>query len=64
MTRGHLIPVRLTDIPIDERCRAAQVASRQARDEQETMSLLAAALDPSERVYWVRADAAKRADAA
>lgn len=51
----RLKPVRLTDIPVDVRCRAAQQAAKTCKDGEEAQALLAAALMPSETVYWVKA---------
>ena len=49
----RLTPVRLTDIPLAVRCAAAQREARHAKSQAEAADLLAAALSPSETVYWV-----------
>lgn len=50
--------VKLTEIPVADRLRAARVAARTlAHDGEETTDLLAAALFPSDKTYWVRAQA-------
>lgn len=48
-------PVRLCDVPADERHKAARRLCREAIDETEKVELLYAALFPSERVYWLSA---------
>lgn len=49
--------IKLTEIPQEERLRAARRAARDAHDDQETCSLLVAALFPSDKIYFVRAQA-------
>jgi hypothetical protein len=51
--KGHLTPVRLTEIPLDRRLMAAREACRREDDGQMRTELLAAALFPSDRIYWV-----------
>lgn len=48
-------PVRLTDIPIQDRLAAAVDCAKRARDDDERADLIAAALDPSPTVYWIEA---------
>lgn len=50
----RLRPVRLTDIPLEIRYAAAQREARHAASADERADLLAAALDPSDTVYWVK----------
>lgn len=47
------VAVRLCDIPLDVRLDGAAVASRIEQDPDERLELLMAAIEPSERVYWV-----------
>lgn len=47
------VPVRLTDIPADVRLAAVRDAARIERDEHERLEILLAAIEPSDRVYWV-----------
>jgi hypothetical protein len=47
------VPVRLCDIDPVRRLRAAVVCCKEARDEGEKLDLIAAAMNPSETVYWV-----------
>lgn len=49
-------PVRLTDLPLDVRYRAAVLAAKHA-DPEEAKALLAAAITPSATVYYVAAAA-------
>jgi hypothetical protein len=49
------IPIRLTDIPIGERFRAARIAAKQYPDDKE--ALIHAAAFPSTTIYWVAYDA-------
>lgn len=58
-----LLAVKLTDIPFDERMRAARRAAR-AHGEAEPTDLLLAAICPSDKVYFVRAQAAGELPAA
>jgi len=53
MKRIPLTPVRLTEIPLNQRMRAARILCREAADSDERISLLAAALSPSDKVYFV-----------
>lgn len=53
MPRKHLIKVRLTDIPFEERMRAARRACRDEGDQEERAKILAVAVCPSDRDYWV-----------
>lgn len=54
MTPVKLRPVKLTDIPLKDRLAAAQREAQHAT-ETERLSLLAAALQPSDRTYWIAA---------
>jgi hypothetical protein len=56
-TRTRTLPVRLSDIPLAVRAHAAQQAAKRV-DQAERTDLLAAALKPSDTVYFVHADAA------
>lgn len=58
-----LIPVRLTEIPLEVRCAAARREGAEATDE-ERASLLVVALFPSEKIYWIRGEAYDEARAA
>ena len=58
-----LLAVKLTEIPIEERMRAARRAARAHPDEEPT-KLLLAAICPSDNVYFVRAQAAGELPAA
>lgn len=49
-------PVRLTDLPLDVRYRVAVIAAKHVGPE-EAKALLAAAINPSETVYYVAAAA-------
>lgn len=50
--------VKLTEIPMKDRMSAARRASKaHAHTDEETCELIAAALCPSDRTYWVRAQA-------
>lgn len=53
----RLKPVRLTDIPLAVRYHAAVVAAKRARNPEEAQELFAAALSPSDKVYFVTPDA-------
>lgn len=55
-SKRRSVPVRLRDIPIDVRLKAARVEARSAKTEREREALLAAALDPSETVFYITAD--------
>lgn len=50
-----LRPVKLTEIPLRDRLSAARRVARNG--DGEPAELIAAALAPSSRVYWVRAQA-------
>lgn len=56
----RLRPVRLTDIPVDQRIRAALHCARYAHTPDDAEELLAAALSPSQTVYYVTPDALAR----
>lgn len=47
------IPVRLTEIDEQVRLHAARQAGAKEADPDEKLSLLYAALFPSDRIYWV-----------
>jgi hypothetical protein len=50
--------VKLTDIPLQRRLRAARLACQQgSHDGKESSEILAAALFPSDQTYWVRVQA-------
>lgn len=49
-------PVRLRDVPFDVRMRAARTEARKAKTVKEAESLLAAAIAPSDRVYYIKPD--------
>jgi hypothetical protein len=53
--RRRIRPVRLCDIDLDRRLRAAREVSQEERDDQAKLELLHAALFPSDTVYWVAA---------
>lgn len=55
----RLRPVRLTDIPLEVRLKAANEIVRRL-DSEEPKALLAAALAPSDKVYFVTPDAFDR----
>lgn len=52
-SKRRSVPVRLTEIPVDVRVRAAREAARSAKTDSERAALLAAALLPSETVFYV-----------
>lgn len=56
----RLRPVRLSDIPLELRLNAANQIVRHMRDGDEAQELLAAALAPSDKVYFVTLDAFAR----
>lgn len=47
------VPVRLRDIPLEERLRAARAECRHAKTDKERDALLAAALAPSDQIFYV-----------
>lgn len=51
----RLRPVKLTDIPLQVRYHAAVMAAKHTHDPEEAKALLAAAITPSQTVYWVAA---------
>lgn len=53
----RLRPVRLTDIPLEQRMKAAHSLLRGITDGTEAQELLAVALEPSDKVYFVTVDA-------
>lgn len=53
-----LQPVKLADVPFQTRAAAARRVCRELGDSKEQFSVLAAALAPSERTYWVSRRAA------
>ena len=60
-----LLAVRLTDIPFEERMRAAQRAAKEScHSQDETCSVMVAAINPSDKIYFVRAQAAGELPAA
>jgi len=59
-----LTPIRLADVPFEQRMSAAREAARDCHTPKEAHELLAAALFPSERVYWVRSEVAEQRAAA
>ena len=60
-----LVAVRLTDIPLKLRMRAAGVAARELCScAEEIESVLYAALLPSDDIHWVRAQAREAAERA
>jgi hypothetical protein len=56
----RLRPVRLTDVPLEQRIAAAHQALKGCKDGDEAQALLAAALTPSDKVYFVTPDALTR----
>ena len=50
---AHFRPVCLRDVPLSVRCAAARLEGRRAGSAEERAELLAAALNPSGRVYWI-----------
>lgn len=63
-SKRRTVPVRLSEIPVDVRLRAAQREARHARTPAERDSLIAAALAPSETVFYVTDDGELLQDAA
>lgn len=51
-------PVRLCDIPFEDRLRALIVARADAGSDDERLSLIAAAVCPSDTVYYIHEEAA------
>lgn len=60
----HLTPVRLSEIPLTKRMSAARIAAKECRTPDEISEVMAAALWPSEKTYWIRAEAVIEAQAA
>lgn len=58
-----LLAVKLTEIPAKDRLSAARRAAR-AHPEEEPANLLLAAIAPSDKIYFVRAQAAGELPAA
>lgn len=56
MERDQVVPVRLGELPLALRLHAAVMACREETDAEERLRILAAAIAPSERVYWVSED--------
>ena len=56
-TRARTLPVRLTDIPLNVRAHAAQTIARTANPD-ERADILAAAIAPTDTLYYVRPEAA------
>lgn len=56
MTRTRLVPVRLSEIPFNKRMAAARLEAREAADDNERAEIIMAAMFPSEKVYWVKAE--------
>ena len=54
-TERRIRPVRLTDIPLNERMNAAYAAMRDEEDATVRADIFLAALDPSDTTYWVAA---------
>jgi hypothetical protein len=63
MKRAPLTPIRLTEIPFSTRMSAARRECQQATDDSEREEIMFAALFPSDKLYWVRADEPLRAAA-
>lgn len=57
------VPVRLCDIPVELRLKAAREEARHAKTDDERNSLLSAALAPSDTVFYVVDDEPIRAAA-
>lgn len=54
-----LLAVKLTEIPLEQRIRAARRAVKEScHSDEETCSVLVAAMFPSDKIYFVRAQAA------
>lgn len=49
----RLVPVVLTQLPLDTRLAGARAAMRLEPDPEEKLAILAAALNPSPTVYWI-----------
>lgn len=49
------VPVKLSEIPLEQRLEAARQAARWEPGDEERQALLAAALWPSNETYWVAA---------
>lgn len=56
----RLVPIRLSDVPLAVRQAAAGRCARDITDWDEGVDLIAAAIAPSDRLYWVPAKAAER----
>lgn len=52
-SRRRSCPVRLSEIPLEVRLHAALTEARRCKTPAERLSLMAAALHPSEQVYYV-----------
>lgn len=59
MKRMRLTPVKLSEIPFERRMAAARVEARNAVTDTERGEILMAAMFPSDKVFWVKADEAE-----
>jgi hypothetical protein len=57
MPVGRLARVRLSEVPLEHRVRAARRIAQECGSDAEAAELLAAALFPSQRVRWLPATA-------
>lgn len=64
MAATPLTAVRLTEIPFSQRMSAARIAAKDCHTPKEALEVLAAAIGPSEKVYWIRTEAVDLARAA
>lgn len=59
-----LLAVKLSEIPLEQRLSAARRCARECHDSDETCSVIVAAMFPSDKIYFVRAQAAGELPAA
>lgn len=53
--RRRTVPVRLTEIPLERRLKAAEKCIREETDELDRLEIMTCAWHPSDRVHWVAA---------
>lgn len=55
-SKRRQVPVKLTDVPLDVRLKHAHAEARRARSDHERAELIAAALVPSDTVFYITDD--------
>lgn len=56
------VPVRLCDLPLEVRLEGVRIANRREQGDVERVEILLAAVEPSDRVYWVAKSALARVE--